>query len=249
MSASAWAVPGPSKQRLLAKADNLTGADTLACRLLSSAAALGASTGATAAQLGSFSGTSGLAKWADVSANELATANGYTAGGATLSGVSVFYYVAAVALGAGGSGGTNGAVTLSLSGGTAGATATFGGTISGGALTAVSGVANCGNYSALPAVNAPGTTAYAVTGGSLAGATVYITWGVAFTATSPAWTASGALTAKYAVIVDTTDANVPILALIDLDTAQANVSATNAAFTVGIQAASGASPGGFFTAS
>lgn len=247
MAASSFVVPAPCKQRLFAKADNLTsGGDTLSMRLLSSAAALGAATGATAQQLSSFTGTSGLAKWADVSANEVA-GTGYTAGGQVLTGVSVFYYVAGVYLNAGGSGGTAGPVTLSLTGGTQTSQATFSGTITGGALTAVSGIVTCGNYSVLPALNAPGTTSFAVTGGGLTGATVEIVWGMAFTCNNPSWPNS-TITAKYAAIVDNTDANLPILAICDLETTlSSGVSSINGPLTINIPAASGASPGGVLT--
>jgi hypothetical protein len=64
-----------------------------------------------------------------------------------------------------GSGGTNGAVTLTAVGGT-GTAATATGTISGGQLTALTGIVNPGSYSVLP------SNPVAVTGGNLVGATV-----------------------------------------------------------------------------
>jgi hypothetical protein len=69
---------------------------------------------------------------------------------------------------AGGSGGTNGAVSLTVVGGVVseGDVTTLDGTISGGALTAIGDVSNPGTYSSLPA------NPVAVTGGGLTGATV-----------------------------------------------------------------------------
>ncbi len=79
---------------------------------------------------------------------------------------------------AGGSGGTNGSSTLSVSGGTPAtlvgdAVAQVIGTISGGALTAISSIFFAGEYTV-----SPGTSAIAVTGGNLTGATINIVWGV-----------------------------------------------------------------------
>lgn len=69
---------------------------------------------------------------------------------------------------AGGTGGTNGAVELTVVGGTTanGDEATLDGTIAGGVLSAIGDVSNGGTYSSFPANPA------AVTGGGLAGATV-----------------------------------------------------------------------------
>jgi hypothetical protein len=69
---------------------------------------------------------------------------------------------------AGGSGGTNGAVVLTVVGGTVanGDVATINGTISGGALTAIGNVANGGTYATFP------VNPVAVTGGGLVGAKV-----------------------------------------------------------------------------
>lgn len=77
----------------------------------------------------------------------------------------ITYNVTGGSIANGGSGGTNGAVTLTAVGGT-GTAATASGTISGGALTALTAIVNPGSYSALPAnpVN--------VTGGGLVGASV-----------------------------------------------------------------------------
>lgn len=73
--------------------------------------------------------------------------------------------VASAAVQSGGSGGTNGAVVLTVVGGT-GSAATLNGTITGNALTAINSVATAGSYSVFPANPA------SVTGGGLAGATV-----------------------------------------------------------------------------
>src|SRR6202045_82903 len=77
---------------------------------------------------------------------------------------------------AGGSGGTNGAVALTVVGGVTadGDIATLDGTISGGALTAIGDVSNGGTYSSFPANPA------AVTGGGLVGATVNLSTIVGF---------------------------------------------------------------------
>jgi hypothetical protein len=78
--------------------------------------------------------------------------------------------VASATVNAAGSGGTNGTnVRLTVSGGTGTAAVLFG-TISGNALTAVTGVASPGTYTSFP-----GTTNIAVTGGGLTGATVNLT--------------------------------------------------------------------------
>lgn len=77
---------------------------------------------------------------------------------------------------AGGSGGTNGAVALTVVGGTVadGDVATLDGTISGGVLTAIQDVSNGGTYSTFPA------NPVAVTGGGLTGAEVNLSTVVGF---------------------------------------------------------------------
>lgn len=83
--------------------------------------------------------------------------------------------VAVPTIASAGSGGTNGAVTLTGVNGT-GTKFQLTGTIAGGVLTAISAIAVAGSYSVLPA----SLTAEAVTGGSLTGATVNLSaaWGV-----------------------------------------------------------------------
>lgn len=76
--------------------------------------------------------------------------------------------VSSATVAAGGAGGANGAVVLTLVGGTGPTPAQLNGTISGGALTAIQSVANGGAYSVLAA------GVYSVTGGGLAGATVNV---------------------------------------------------------------------------
>lgn len=76
--------------------------------------------------------------------------------------------VASATVQAGGSGGTNGAVVLTVVGGS-GTSATLNGTIAGNALTAIGSVATAGSYTTFP----PGPAA--VTGGGLVGATVNLT--------------------------------------------------------------------------
>lgn len=108
--------------------------------------------------------------------------------------------VASATLGGGGSGGANGAVVLTVTGGAV--SATINGTISGGVLTAVGSVTNPGSYvGGLPASPA------AVTGGGLVGATVNLVptnnAGIAF-ATTPIPTTSVAVTRAADAIALTT---------------------------------------------
>lgn len=77
----------------------------------------------------------------------------------------ITYDVIGGSIASGGSGGTNGAVTLTAVGGT-GTPATATGVISGGALTSLTAISNPGSYSVLPA------NPVAVTGGGLTGASV-----------------------------------------------------------------------------
>jgi len=79
------------------------------------------------------------------------------------------YGIASAAVSAGGSGGVDGAVTLTVVG-DAYSAATIQGTISGGALTAIVAVADEGAY------YAPLANPLAVTGGGLVGATIDVTW-------------------------------------------------------------------------
>lgn len=245
MAASAFIIPGPAKAGYLNKLFNVT-SDTLKCGLLTTTAALAPSTSPSATALSSWTGsTGGLAKWTDISGNEVANGNGYATGGVTLSGVSVFYYASAVSVAATGSGYTAGAQTLTLTGGTSSTAATFSETTSGGGIAAPS-VANCGNYSVVPALNAPGTTAFGTSGGGGTGGTLYLTWGMAVTASNPQWT-SATFTAKYAAIYDNTDTNKTVLCWCDLEQTQSSgVSVTNGTLTINIAAASGASPGGIY---
>lgn len=79
--------------------------------------------------------------------------------------LSLPFTVASASVATGGSGGANGAVVLTVVGGT-GTAATLNGTISGGALVSIGGVASAGLYTTLP------VDPVTVTGGSLSGATV-----------------------------------------------------------------------------
>lgn len=96
-----------------------------------------------------------------------------------VSNVMIPYLAASVdgaTVAAGGAGGTNGAVQLTVVGGTTaeGDVATLDGTIAGGALTAIGDVSNGGTYAVLP--NNP----VAVTGGGLISATVNLTFTTGF---------------------------------------------------------------------
>lgn len=83
-------------------------------------------------------------------------------------GANALTYVSAAAVAAGGSGGTNGTQTVTVSGGT-GTAATLNVTVSGGAITAINSVTTSGAYAIFP------TSPAAVTGAGLSGATVNLT--------------------------------------------------------------------------
>lgn len=96
----------------------------------------------------------------------------------------------------GGSGGANGAVVLTVVGGT-GTAATINGTISGGALTAITTVATPGSYTYIP------PNPVQVTGGGLSGATVNLTVArTTITMSAPASATASAAAARFSALSD-----------------------------------------------
>ena len=96
----------------------------------------------------------------------------------------------------GGSGGSNGAVVLTVVGGN-GTAATINGTISGGALTAITSVATPGSYTLLP------PNPVQVTGGGLSGATINLTTARTTITMSAAATASAsAVATRFSPLTD-----------------------------------------------
>lgn len=210
----------PAKKKLLTAGFNLT-SDALKAVLTTSAQAL----------VAGFVGASGDARYADLTA-EVANGNGYTTGGQALAGVALSYYVASATIVNGGTGGTNGAQTVT---GTTGAGTKFQAsvTVTGGVITAINSITVQGSYTALPT----NPTAEPVTGAALAGATVSLVMGIALSFTNPSWAAS-TITAKYIAFYDNTSVNKDLLAFADLETTQpAGVSTTNGTLTYQLNAA------------
>lgn len=130
--------------------------------------------------LGNLTTSTGLVCMQD-NGTDLIIVDGTTSGFSVnlISNVMIPYLAGSVdnaTVAAGGSGGTNGAVSLTVVGGVTadGDVATLDGTISGGALTAIQDVSNGGTYSSFPANPA------AVTGGGLTGATINLSTIVGF---------------------------------------------------------------------
>lgn len=130
--------------------------------------------------LGNLTTSTGLVCMQD-NGTDLIIVDGTTSGFSVnlISNVMIPYLAGSVdnaTVAAGGSGGTNGAVSLTVVGGVTadGDVATLDGTISGGALTAIQDVSNGGTYSSFPANPA------AVTGGGLIGATINLSTIVGF---------------------------------------------------------------------
>jgi hypothetical protein len=190
------------------------------------------------------------ATWANCSAAEVATANGYTQGGNVLGSVTAGSYGLS-SLSSIGNGGTAYAQsdvgkTVTLSGGTFTVAATVTITqVNGGSGTGpVTGIAvpagggdsigTPGIYSVLP------TSPVATTGGGTTGSglTIAAQWGPVLTAANPSWTAgaSPGITAKYLGIVAGTAGALastnPLLLSMDLYSGGGSVTATGAAFTV-----------------
>lgn len=162
--------------------DNMGGT---AANVTQVAAALTTSSGSPTATVPSISG---LAIGMGVTSTNFAP-------GSTI--LSMPFTVASATVSAGGSGGTPGAVVLTVVGGT-GTAATLNGTISGGgALSAIGSVATAGSYTDLPV--GPVT----VTGGSLSGATVTLTSARLTVVVSTNATASGTdSAARFSMIPD-----------------------------------------------
>jgi hypothetical protein len=190
----------PAKKKLLTGGFNLS-SDALKACLTTNAQALSAQ----------FLGSSGDARYADLSA-EVASGSGYTTGGLSLSGVALQYYLASAAIAAPGTGGTIGTQTLTGTTGT-GTKFQVSATVAGGAVTAIGSVTNVGAYSALPT----SLLAEPVTGGGLTGAQLALSMGVDLTFANPTWS-SATLTAKYLVIYDSTTTHQDLLAAVDLET-------------------------------
>jgi hypothetical protein len=215
MSAGIPTVFAPAKKKLLTKQFNLS-SDALKCALFTNAVALSAG----------YLGASADARYADISASEV-SGTGYTVGGVALASVALTYYVASAVINAAGSGGTNGTQTVTGTTGT-GTKFTAQVTVSGGIITAILSITLGGSYSVLPTNPA----AEPVTGASLTGATLSLVMGVALSFTNPQWT-SATITAKYAVIYDTTATNNDLIAFADLETTVGSgVSTTNGTLIV-----------------
>lgn len=211
----------PAKKKLLTGGFNIS-ADALKAALTSSTQALSVG----------FTGASGDARYADLTA-ELATGNGYTAGGQALAAVVLDYYVASATIVSGGAGGTTGTQTVTGTTGT-GTKAQLSVTVAGGVATAVSAVPVQGSYTALPT----NPTAEPFSGGGFAtNPTFNLTMGISLTFTNPSW-ASSTVTAKYIVFYDNTQTNKDLLAFADLETTQpTGVSTTNGTLTYQLNAA------------
>jgi hypothetical protein len=123
---------------------------------------------------------------------------------------------------AGGSGGANGPVVLTVVGGT-GSAATLNGTITGGVLTAINSVATPGSYTAFPSSPA------SVTGGGLTGATVNLVSAIQLTLGAPGTTG---MSVKQQInvrgVTGTVEANGTWFYIIDDST---HITLTTSAFT------------------
>lgn len=191
----------PAKNKILKAGVNFT-ADALKVALFTSSLVLSQD----------FLGGSGDCRYADMSANEVANGNGYATGGVAVTGATIYNYVASATVAAAGTGGTNGAQTVT---GTTGTGTKFqaGVTVTAAAISAVNSISTPGAYTALP--TAPG--AEPVTGGGLTGAQLNLTMGSFFDINDPQWTGAS-FTAKWAVLYDNTSANKDAICGWDLET-------------------------------
>jgi hypothetical protein len=168
--------------------------------------------------------------YANVSADET-TGTGYTAGGETLTGQTLYYSAASATILAGGSGyAASSTFNVTVSGGTETTAAVLNVTTNAsGVITTVNSITTGGNYSVLPANPA------AVTGGTGTGATFDVTWQATVGANAASW-ANSTISAQYAAIISragTTLASTDkLLCYVNLNPGGSPISSTNGTFSV-----------------
>lgn len=178
-----------------------------------------------------FMGTSGDARFADLT-GELPTGGGYVNGGIPLQNAQVGFTVVSATKVADGTGGTNGNQTLT---GTTGAGTKFqaNALIQGGVIQSINNVALRGFYTSPPTNPA----AEPVTGAGLTGAQLAVRVAGSIKGDPSVWNNSS-ITAKYAVVFDSTATNKDLLLAVDLAVEKpAGAETTNGPFIVNWDAA------------